>query len=183
LPILLLLAGGVVAALVVPRLLADSSSNGLAEGANSPAGDAVGIARVRDFDPEGDNNSEHPEDVRLAADGEPSTAWSTEDYTSPLQELKSGVGLLFELEGSAEVSDIRVSSPAPGFAFEIRASDEPSDDIDGYEVVDESSQTRESVTLSLSEPTTRRYWVLWITELAGGGAGRAEVGEVEFFGS
>ena len=54
----------------------------------------IPIADVRDFDPQGSDHSEHPEQARLAVDGDTATAWTTDHYNSAdFGRLKEGVGL------------------------------------------------------------------------------------------
>src|SRR4029453_18067077 len=41
---------------------------------------AIKQANAKDYDPLGDNKSEHPTEAKLVVDGETGTAWSTETY-------------------------------------------------------------------------------------------------------
>ena len=62
-------------------------------GSDAPAGDLnVTLKAVSDYDPLG-ADGEHPDLVDLATDGDPATAWTTEDY---LSFDKDGVGIMLD---------------------------------------------------------------------------------------
>lgn len=180
-PVIALIAAAVAVVIFLPRLFdGGAARRGGGDGrggGGSPA--AIAVREVRDFDPHG--GGEHPEEVPLAIDDDPNTAWSTENYTSPLQALKPGVGLLFDLGDSVAVGTIEVVSPAPGYSFELRAADQAGADETAFEVVAavEGASSSERVETA---GRRARFWLLWITSLPGGGGGRAEIAEVRFVG-
>ena len=75
---------------------------------------------MTDFDPLGDGR-ERPDLLPLASDGDPSTAWYTENYQdSPeLGGLKKGVGLSLALPAPAVATEMVIDSPTPGAHFEV----------------------------------------------------------------
>jgi eukaryotic-like serine/threonine-protein kinase len=183
-PVLLLVGIALILGLVLPRLLDDdspASANGDsgAEGTPGPTGASpLRIASARDFDPLGDGE-EHSEDVPLAFDGDGSTFWTTETYSGSLG--KPGVGLLFDLGTTRSVDEVRIASDTPGFSLELRAGDRPAEGVGALAEV--ASSAADEATSSLQfEPSSARYWLLWITELPAGG-GSAHIAEVEFLGS
>ncbi|HEY7876546.1 MAG TPA: protein kinase [Actinomycetota bacterium] len=176
-PVLLLIALAVGAAFLIPNLQGD---DGPPSDTTSPATAAkIRISEVSDFDPAG-SGVEHTDEVPLAWDGDPATVWTTESYRSSLSEYKGGVGLLFDLGSPTEVTRIRVSSPTPGFSFEWRSGTVAGDDETAFAVAAQVPEAKEETRTSLDG--TGRYWLLWITDLPGGGAGSASIAEVEFFG-
>ena len=181
-PVLALIALGILLALLVPWLLGGERRDAETEGSSRPRSRALAVRSVTDFDPHGDR--EHPELAPLAADGAPTTEWTTEQYQDPLGVQKPGVGLLFDLGSSHEVGRVRVRSSAPGYGFELRAGDEsrPGETETALEVVRRIAETDGDVTVELEPPVSGRYWLLWITRLPSAGGGRAAVSEVGFFG-
>ena len=183
-PVLLLVGVALILGLVLPRVLDDDSSAARNRGGGTegtPGSTEAGplrIANARDFDPLGDGE-EHSEDVALAFDGDGSTFWTTETYSGSLG--KPGVGLLFDLGASRSVDEVRIASDTPGFSLELRAGDRPAEDADALTEV-ASSAADESTSGLRFEPSSGRYWLLWITELPSGG-GSAHIAEVEFLGS
>ncbi|CAN5669320.1 hypothetical protein BH18ACT15_BH18ACT15_07330 [soil metagenome] len=178
------------ALLVVAGLAADSylllnnTPSGAGDGPRSGGGDGKGsggtapltVSGVDSFDPEGDG-AEHPEEAPLAADGNASTAWSSETYqTSDFAGLKSGAGLVFDLGKHASVGRIRVRAPSPGFSFELARADRPGSSRADFDTVDSVSQAGSST--SITPRSAGRFWLLWITQLPDGG--RAEISEVSF---
>ena len=179
-PVLVLIAVAVGLAFLISAL---SEKDGGSSADNRPASGAdakLDIAGVTDFDPHGDG-AEHPEEARLAADGNPSTSWTTESYDDPLDVIgKPGVGLVFDLGSSADVTRVEVTSPTPGYDFELRAGDRLGEDETSLELVEsvEGAGADQGLTVSASG----RYWLVWITSLPGGEGGTAAIGEVEFVG-
>ena len=87
---------------------------------------AVPVARARDFDPPPGDGSENPEQVALAIDGNPGTAWMTDHYrTADFGGLKHGVGLWVELAQQARTAQVTISSPVPGWSFQLWSSSSP----------------------------------------------------------
>ncbi|MEX2458585.1 MAG: protein kinase [Actinomycetota bacterium] len=151
-------------------------------------GAVLGIARTDDVDPEGDGR-ENGDETALAVDDDPATAWETERYDSaPLGGLKSGVGLLLELNAASQVSSIEIDSPLAGWTFEVRAADSPNAALSSAPRSDASGETSfpaaGGTTRLELEPFRARVIVVWITGLAASGDGfRAVVGEVRIRGS
>ena len=148
---------------------------------SAPNEQRIAVAEVADFDPFGDDASEHPEDVPLVLDGNPSTAWTTQSYNDPFGVLKPGVGLVFDLGDDLEVAEIYIASPTPGYSVELRAANEPGGSPEDYEQVSSEDDVGAEATFTLDEPVTARYWLLWITALPNV-TGSAEIGEVRFIG-
>ena len=140
------------------------------------------FAAVHDYDPQGEDQSERP-DLRAAAiDGDPETAWYTENYevTPEFGGLKDGVGLVMRLTAPARATEMVVSSPTPGARFQVLGPD-----IGGEREVlaeDEFAGGRQVVPLARAEPA--QAFVLWITMLVPDDEGRfwAGVGEVQLRG-
>jgi hypothetical protein len=134
---------------------------------------------VSDFDPHGDDGEEHAEDASLAVDGNTSTVWTTESYTSSLESQgKPGVGLVFDLGDSVEVGGVKITGQED-LELELRASDQVGEDESSFEVIDSSDGTDAVETMTF-DPAEGRYWLVWITSLPGDGGGTASIAEVEF---
>ena len=96
----------------------DEPSDEQAEGEATDAATAtLEIREVGDHDPFGDGDrSENPDEVGLAVDGDPGTAWTTVGYNSAgFGGLKDGVGLWFDLGEAAPLDRITVTSDHPGY--------------------------------------------------------------------
>jgi tRNA A-37 threonylcarbamoyl transferase component Bud32 len=162
----LLVAGAIV--FVVTR--AERGSTGGADVAGAPGLTAVKLdtAGADDFDPEGDA-SEHPEEVRLAIDGNVATRWETETYTA-LDLQKPGVGLIIEPRAPVAARALDIVTPIPGWSAEVYASDDRPDDLASWglpigsttDVAEEESIALDAAGQSLG------YYLLWITKLPEG---------------
>jgi putative peptidoglycan lipid II flippase len=148
----------------------------------------VTIAAARDFDPPpAGSGDENPEDVPLAIDGDPGTAWTTLTYYSPMEDQKPGVGIYVDLGASVAVSGVNLTLAGTDSDVQIRtapeAAAEPPGTIDEWTVVAELAKTPQAVPVSLEAPVTTRYVLVWFTRLpAEGGDFRGGVAEVEVLG-
>jgi eukaryotic-like serine/threonine-protein kinase len=92
------------------------------------------ITRSIDFDPGGDGE-EHPEEAEAgyAFDGDSSTSWSSESYTSPdWGGLKPGVGLILELDEAGPISAVEFDTPLSGWQAEVYVAGSPQDSLDAW---------------------------------------------------
>lgn len=134
-------------------------------GRGSPAGapassTALHLAAVGAFDPNGDGR-EHDEDAPKATDGNPGTYWTTEHYRSF---AKPGVGLVLDAGRQVALPTITLTTDTPGFTAEIRAGDLAEGP---FRPVSESRTTATSTAFELDGAAAARYYVVWITKLAG----------------
>lgn len=134
-----------------------------------------------DLDPQGEDGDENGDDAPLAVDGDPTTSWSTSTYEQQLGPggLKTGVGLVVDLGAEREVTaaDLTLVGSPTGVELYLTA-DEPAD-VEGLTPVAGGTAQDERLQLSLEEPATGRYLVVWLTELPNDGSGwRGTVAEV-----
>jgi len=169
LPIVIGLVGVGVAVLVLSLIIAGGGTDALTGdggGGSGGSGDRVGLVAVSDFDPDGDE-TEHPEAVPAATDGDSETSWTTESYSSF---DKAGVGIVLDAESNVELSDLTVTTDTPGYTAVIEASNRPDS---GFKTVSDSQTVEDQTTFDL-EGGSYRYYLVWITSLNG----RAHVNEV-----
>jgi hypothetical protein len=146
---------------------------------STPELTSLAIASASDLDPEGDGR-ERPDLVPLALDAP--GAWSTERYASAnFGILKGGVGLVLALEQPASVSELVVTSPTPGAAFEVLGPEGPGgvrQRLGGGRLAGDA----QVVPLTSDDPVSEL--VLWLTELVPDEDGRfsAAVEQVEVRG-
>jgi eukaryotic-like serine/threonine-protein kinase len=171
LPILIGLIGVGVAALVLALIIAGGGTdsltgNGGEGGGSGGSGDRVRFVALSDFDPDGDD-SEHPEEVQAATDGDTGTYWTTETYSSF---DKAGVGIVLDARSDVELSELTVTTDTPGYTAVIEASNRPDG---GFKTVSDSQAVEDQTTFDL-EGGSYRYYLIWITSLSS----RAHVNEV-----
>ena len=84
----------------------DETSPGSSGAGDGGAREAtIEISTAADFDPPPGDGAEHSTEVPQAFDGDEATVWSSEDYSTSLQDQKPGIGLVFDLGSSEEVAD------------------------------------------------------------------------------
>ncbi|MGI5469811.1 protein kinase family protein [Streptomyces sp. CA-132043] len=149
----------------------DDSGSSQTTGGNAEAvsGKPVHVDKVMDFDPPpAGDGTENPQEATKAADGNADTYWPTRNYygRSDFGGLKSGVGLVLDLEKVQQVGSIKVDLLGDT-SLDFRAAPEDSGDaptaLDGYKKI--ASGKGESVTLRAKEPIKTRYVLVWLTDL------------------
>jgi serine/threonine-protein kinase len=118
---------------------------------------SVKLTAIADYDPQGDG-TEHPEDVPRATDGDPSTFWTTETYTTF---AKPGVGLILDAGKEVEIEHLQIVTDEPGFTAEILAGHNSSG---GFVPYSEEQEIGSRTTLELAGGKSYRYYVIWITD-------------------
>jgi serine/threonine-protein kinase len=134
-----------------------------------PSPEQIRLTAVRDHDPFGNNRDEHSDEVPDASDGNPSTFWTTERYSSF---NKPGVGIIFDAGRRATVRAVEVLSDKPGFRARIRAGNRLAGPF--RNVSSERTVERRTVFVLTSAGARFRYYLLWITDPNG----RAHVNEL-----
>jgi serine/threonine protein kinase len=144
--------------------------------------EAIPIAAVSAYDPEGSGGGENDELAALAADGDPATEWRSETYASrSFGNLKSGVGLVVQIGAPSRLRSVRVVSPVEGWAAEVYVADGP-----GSAVADWGSPVGSVVgapgTAEVTLDDASGSWALvWFTDLGTSG-NRMVVGELAVLG-
>jgi hypothetical protein len=139
----------------------------------------VTVAGVALFHP-GGSDDDHPGDVRLAADGNPATAWTTQRYATPtFGNLRPGVGLVFDLGTPVAVTRLRLTLTGPGAAAQVHAGSDPGRLLTAATVAGHASAPA-SWQVTPKAAVTARYWLVWFTRLPG--SGQIGVTEATFAG-
>ncbi|MER6952026.1 protein kinase family protein [Nonomuraea sp. NPDC000554] len=168
--VLLVIAAVGVGAWTIGRSLGNPGTPEQASSSPKPSTSApvavqvVKPSKATDFDPLGDGK-EKPSIAPLAIDGQPSTLWKTEEYTSAeLGNMKSGVGLLLDMGKSVQVSDVVATlAQAPGANVELKVGDQP--ELGSLKTVARQKDAAGKVTLTPDQPATGQYVLIWFTRL------------------
>jgi serine/threonine-protein kinase len=134
--------------------------------AEGSTADAVTIASVSSFDPQGSGTpGENDSDVPLAWDGDASTAWTTEGYNNRNLAPKDGVGLVVELAEPADLGELALTSSTQDWSASIYVADAPAGSLDGWgEPVATSSGIGGDASFDLDGATGGAV-LIWITDL------------------
>jgi len=129
------------------------------------------------YDPLGDG-TESDESVINATDGARSSAWSTEAYSRPIRDIKDGVGLVVDVEGTPGA--VLVSGTA-GTTFLIGWSDAIEEDPSLWEHVGRGTLQQAPVRMQLPV-RGGGFWLLWLTDLPEqpDGSYRSEISDIGF---
>jgi putative peptidoglycan lipid II flippase len=128
---------------------------------------------VQVLDPPPGDGSENDSTATLAMDGDPETAWRSENYFDARLN-KPGVGLVFDLGERRDVVGFRLSTPHPGFVFQLSVGDDPATLLGGVG----EPYTAETETRGALEGSGR-YVLVWVSTVVPVEDGnRAEIGEL-----
>jgi serine/threonine-protein kinase len=174
---------GLGLALVLDRNGTDDTGGSAASGerpadGSEPGGTAVTVLEAFDFDPLplGDA-AEHPEAVERAFDGNTTTSWFTETYSTPaFGNLKPGVGVVAVAD--QDVSQVVLRTPTPGWVGEVYVADEPADALEGWggpvgTITATTGAVDDTVVIGLGR--SGRAVLIWITDLGGSSVEIAEI--------
>jgi serine/threonine protein kinase len=117
-------------------------------------------ATVTVYDPLGDG-TESDDTVPNATDGDRSTAWETEAYSRRLSDVKDGVGLVFDVDGTPETVYIIGS---PGTTFTVAWSATLPSGPQEWEHVARGTLLRAESRMQLPV-RGGGFWLLWLTDL------------------
>ena len=172
----------VVGAITAAAVLAGSTSHRSpsSPAASPPASAVPKVDNVVVF-MTSDRTPDNPNMTRFAFDGDPSTYWPTDQYSSPtFGNLYPGIGLAIHLDSAEQGRQLVVTSPTSGWSAQtyVASSDVPS----GHPVADWGTPTETKVDIRSSTVTfnlgpRHAQWVLlWITNL--GPADTARIAEL-----
>jgi eukaryotic-like serine/threonine-protein kinase len=178
--ILVLVAAGVGIAVV-----ALTGDEGPSRKAGTGGIEQIPIEGVADFDPPPGDEDEHGDEVRLAIDGSPQTAWTTETYDAETLNNKEGVGIYVDAGAAVTPTELQIRTGTPGFTMNVYATaDEPPDDLAGWgEPIAAAATVTRDERVPLETPAPSRYFLLWITSPAETEDGYgAEIADIRLFG-
>jgi putative peptidoglycan lipid II flippase len=128
------------------------------EDEDTPA-EPIEIAGITSYDPEGDGD-ERNDIVDAAIDGDSDTAWNSHTYLAPeWGNLKDGVGLLVDLGGSQEVTEVGIEFPQGDYGVEVLVTDEAS--REGGTSIGALDDASGEETFTAEEPVTGQYVLIW----------------------
>jgi tRNA A-37 threonylcarbamoyl transferase component Bud32 len=130
------------------------------DGDGSAATAPIRLTAIRDHDPFGDDNTEHPEDVAKATDGTFGTFWTTQDYSSF---DKPGVGIILDAGDEVEPKTLTIRTDTEGYTAHIRAGDSESGP---FRRVSPGLEVTDGLEFNLTDARAR-YFVIWITDVLG----------------
>jgi serine/threonine-protein kinase len=139
-----------------------------------PAAVAATITSISSFDPDdADEGTENPDQVALAIDSNPNTAWSTNCYASQYFGGKAGVGLVIELSAST-IGTVSVSMKNAPYQLEVFASNAdtvpPSVESWGEPVQAKSHSTTPGTITATINGEPARYVLVLLYEVGGDNA-------------
>jgi putative peptidoglycan lipid II flippase len=193
----LLIAAGIISALILDRRISAAPEPRSSGDQSSATPDSAAtqqskltITGARDFDPQGEDKTENPDEVKFAYDGNPSTRWRTVQYfgNPKLGNIKRGVGLVLDLDTPQPVHELRLTLSGTGTTVQFRVPKSDPSQISKppmgsdwlWRTVAAESKAGGSATLTATQDVTTRYVLVYLTSLPKEGTGyRGGIYEVE----
>jgi len=171
----LLLVALLVASTDVGRKLLEDE--GGSEGGAPPPAATISMVGAHSFDPEV-SDVENEELAGNAVDGDPASTWRTDQYSSrQFGNLKSGVGLVVDLDAAHRLGQVTVQSPTSGWAAQVYVADGSPGSLEGWGLPVADVQGIGAGTTTFDAGDAQGDSVLiWITDL--GPSNRVAIGEV-----
>ncbi len=120
---------------------------------------------IHDFDPDGKDHEENPDQVQNAVDGSANTAWVTQAYkTEDFSGIKPGVGLLLDLTKVTTLHTVQVAFTAAGADVQVRVADTAPTSLDQTRPV-AGARGQKLARMNPVSGTRARYVLIWITKL------------------
>ena len=152
--------------------------------AASPAGPAAAVltpVSAHGFDaltsPGSDPGDENDDLAGYAIDGNPSTAWQTQDYyANPVfSGLKTGTGLILDMGRPVRLRSVTVTfGPAPGADVSIEVGNHntrATSTLSTFTTVARAQDIGGTYTFTCTGPARGRYVLIWFTKLPPAGSG------------
>lgn len=134
-------------------------------GEGGSVGAAVSPSEVTVYNPEGEGDS--VAEAPNAVDGDESTTWRTDQYQQQFPAFKSGVGLIAAFDEPIDLAQVDIVADSPGTEIEIRVADSAQPVLSETRTVASGTLEGQRTELTLGEPTSAQYVLVWITALSG----------------
>jgi cytoskeletal protein RodZ len=146
---------------------------------------ALPIRSATAFGPAGTADGDNPSEAALAINGNSSTSWQTDWYSSSnFSGLQPGTGLLLDLGSQVSVDSAQLTlGPTPGGSLELLAGNTLV--RSAMQVVATAQNPGGTLTLRVTSPVKARYLLIWFTSLPPDSTGtyQASVSDVKLTGT
>ena len=117
------------------------------------------------FDPQGDGTPDYKDYVDRAFDGNADSAWLTWVYKGQFPSLKTGVGLMLELERETTPTSVTVNSATNGTVVEVRSATSPTATLEQTTSLGSGTVTDGTATITLTNAPKSKYLVVFVTQM------------------
>ncbi|MET0863319.1 MAG: lipid II flippase MurJ, partial [Nakamurella sp.] len=157
---------GVSSAAEAPTPTPDPGTTaGSTTAAPAPAVGPVPIVGGSVFDPQGDGTPDYKDYVDRAFDGNPDSAWLTWVYKGQFPSLKTGVGLMLELERETTPTSVTVNSATNGTVIEVRSATSPTATLEQTTALGSGTVANGTVDIPLTNAPKSKYLVVFVTQM------------------
>ncbi len=149
-----------------PAAAGSAATTAAPSSAAPPAAAPVPIVAGQVFDPQGDGSPDYKDYVDRAFDGNQESAWLTWVYKQQFPTLKTGVGLMLELEREVTPTAVNIKSTTNDTVVEVRSSTTPTPTLDQTKVVGTGTVTNGVADIQLTGAPKSKYLLLFLTKIS-----------------
>ncbi|HEX6255365.1 MAG TPA: protein kinase [Euzebyales bacterium] len=122
------------------------------------------IAELSTLDPQGFPPTENDDLLSALVDGDPDTRWRTDTYSDEdFGNLKNGLGVVADFGETVRPTTMTIGIPTGGISFDVRVSDELTDDPDAWMTVAEQRAAQgPTAVITFTDELEARYVMIWI---------------------
>ena len=133
-------------------------------------------ATVREFVVSG--SEDNPSTLFRAADGDPATAWKTDDYRQQFPLFSPGIGVLAGFGRPVVLTSVTITSPSAGTVVQLRSA-APGVSLGHTTLLATATLHAGATRIALPAHAARRYLLVWIVRLDDMGDGfQSQIAEI-----
>jgi len=162
----------IVAVILLAAMAGVFALQGGEDPTDPPTADTISVTAATSFDPQGNNGTEHEDQVLYALDQNPDTAWRSENYVDPeAMAGKDGVGLILTLDGSQPIGQLDVRTLDGGWSAQVYVADgdQPTDLAGWGDPVTSVQGADAGLTRFALDGTSGDQILLWFTRVPDSG--------------
>jgi hypothetical protein len=119
--------------------------------------------------------------IGLAADGNPTTSWKTDNYFEQFPAFEPGLGIMASFAQPVRLSAVRINSPSAGTVVQVRAANSTDPALGDTQVLGNATLSSGDTVIPLAPAAPTSHLLIWITALAHANGGyQSTINEVTF---
>jgi hypothetical protein len=119
--------------------------------------------------------------IGLAADGNPTTSWKTDNYFEQFPAFEPGLGIMASFAQPVRLSVVRINSPSAGTVVQVRAANSTDPALGDTQVLGNATLSSGDTVIPLAPAAPTSHLLIWITALAHANGGyQSTINEVTF---
>ncbi|HEX3787102.1 MAG TPA: protein kinase family protein [Pseudonocardiaceae bacterium] len=116
-------------------------------------------------------NADNPGTLSRVIDGDPNTAWKTDEYRQQFPVFLPGIGVQLHFAQPTRIATVTINSPSAGTTVQIRAGSSAHPPLASTTLLATATLKPGDTAIPLRAGSATPYLLVWITQLGDGGEG------------